>query len=214
MFLGHFAVALAAGRREKHLRLGTGFLAAQWPDAIWPAFLLAGIERVSIVPGDTAFTPLRFDHYPWSHSLVAVAAWAALFAAVIFARTRSRTASALAAVLVLSHWVLDVASHRPDLPVGLDGPMLGLGLWNSVAATVIVETALFAGAVAYYARARPTGKGFWALIAVLALIYVANIVGPPPPSVTAVAVSCLVLMPVLFYWGNRAGAQRIGVQKP
>jgi len=203
MFLGHFVVALAASRREKQLRLGTSFLAAQWPDAIWPAFLLAGIERVSIVPGDTAFTPLRFDHYPWSHSLVAVAAWAALFAAILFWRTRSRTASALAGILVVSHWVLDVASHRPDVPVGPDGPMLGLGLWNSVAATVIVETTLFVGAVAYYARGRATGKGFWALVAVLAAIYVANIAGPPPPSVMAIAVSCLVLMPVLWFWGNR-----------
>lgn len=206
MFLGHFAVALAASRREKDLRLGTSFLAAQWPDAIWPAFLLAGVERVSIVPGDTAFTPLRFDHYPWSHSLLAVAAWAALFAGVVFARTRSRLAAALAAALVASHWVLDVASHRPDVPVGLDGPMLGLGLWNSVAATVIVETAIFAGAVAYYARGRATGKGFWALIALLAVIYVANVAGPPPPSVTAIAVSSVVLIPVLWFWGNRVDA--------
>jgi membrane-bound metal-dependent hydrolase YbcI (DUF457 family) len=208
MFLGHFAVALAASRREPGLRLGTSFLAAQWPDAIWPAFLLAGIERVSIVPGDTAFTPLRFDHYPWSHSLVAVAAWASLFAAATFIRGRNRTASALAAVLVVSHWVLDVASHRPDVPVGPDGPMLGLGLWNSVAATLIVETTLFVGAVAYYARGRATGKGFWALVAVLAAISIANAVGPPPPSVVAIAVSCLVLVPVLWFWGNRVDTRR------
>src|SRR5215208_6405538 len=90
MFLGHFAVALAASGRQPRLRLGTSMLAAQWPDALWPALLLAGIERVSIVPGDTAFTPLRFDHYPWSHSLVAVVAWAVLFATVLFVRTGSR----------------------------------------------------------------------------------------------------------------------------
>lgn len=203
MFLGHFAVALAASRREKNLRLGTSLLAAQWPDAVWPAFLLAGIERVSIVPGDTAFTPLRFDHYPWSHSLIAVVAWAGLLGAALLARTRSRAAAALAALLVASHWVLDVASHRPDVPLGLDGPMLGLGLWNSVAATVIVEGAMFAAAVAYYARGRAVGKGFWSLVAVLAVIYAANIVGPPPPSVTAVAVSVLILVPVLWFWGNR-----------
>jgi membrane-bound metal-dependent hydrolase YbcI (DUF457 family) len=204
MFLGHFAVALAASRREKDLRLGTSLLAAQWPDAVWPAFLLAGIERVSIVPGDTAFTPLRFDHYPWSHSLVAVMAWAALFAAAMLARKRSRAAAALAFVLVISHWLLDVASHRPDVPLGPHGPMLGLGLWNSVAATVLVEGTLFAAAVAYYARGRAAGKGFWALIATLAVIYTANVVGPPPPSVAAVAVSVLVLVPVLWGWGNRA----------
>ncbi len=209
MFLGHFAVALAASGRERRLRLGTSVLAAQWPDTLWPAFLLAGVERVSIVPGDTAFTPLRFDHYPWSHSLVAVVAWAALFGATLFVRTRSRAAALLSAALVISHWILDVITHRPDVPLGPEGPMLGLGLWNSVAATVIVESLMFAGAVAYYARRRTTGAGFWTLIAVLVAIDVANILGPPPPSVTAIAGSCLVLMPVVWFWGNRvSGAER------
>jgi hypothetical protein len=207
MFLGHFAVAVAASGREPRLRLGTSMLAAQWPDALWPAFLLAGIERVSIVPGDTAFTPLRFDHYPWSHSLVAVVAWAAVFAAVLITRTRSRAVAGWAAVLVVSHWLLDVASHRPDVPLGPQGPMLGLGLWNSVAATVMVESALFVGALVYYASRRPTRPAFWALIALLVVIDVANIVGPPPPSVTAIAVSCLVLMPVIWLWGNRVSAE-------
>jgi hypothetical protein len=207
VFLGHFAVAIAASRREKRLRLGTSFLAAQWPDAIWPAFLLAGIERVSIVPGDTAFTPLRFDYYPWSHSLVADVLWAAAFGAVLFLRTRSAGAAAWAGALVVSHWVLDAASHRPDVPVGVHGPMVGLGLWNSVPATVIVESALFAGAVLYYARGRVVGRGFWALMALLTLIDVANILGPPPPSVTAVTVSMLGLIPVLFFWGNRVSAR-------
>lgn len=206
MFLGHFAAALGASAREPRLRLGTGMLAAQWPDTLWPVFLLAGVESVSIVPGDTAFTPLRFDHYPWSHSLVAVVAWSVLFGALMLTRTRNRGVALLSAALVASHWVLDVASHRPDVPLGFEGPMLGLGLWNSVPATVIVESLMFAGAVLYYARRRVTGKGFWALVGLLVVIDVANILGPPPPSVTAIAVSCLVLMPALWLWGNRVSA--------
>jgi membrane-bound metal-dependent hydrolase YbcI (DUF457 family) len=203
VFLGHFAVALAASRSEPRLRLGTSMIAAQWPDAIWPVFLLVGLERVSIVPGDTAFTPLRFDHYPWSHSLVAVFGWACFVTGIVLGATQSRRAAALAWLAVASHWVLDVISHRPDMPVKPDGPMLGLGLWNSVAATLIVEGAMFAAALAYYARGRELGRGFWTLIALLVVIYVANIVGPPPPSVTAIAVSCLVLIPALWFWGNR-----------
>jgi membrane-bound metal-dependent hydrolase YbcI (DUF457 family) len=211
MFLGHFAVGLAASRKEPGLRLGTALLASQLPDAVWPVLLLAGVERVSIVPGDTAFTPLRFDHYPWSHSLVAVSAWAVIFGAALFAQSRRRTAGALAAAAVVSHWVLDAASHRPDVPVGLHGPMVGLGLWNSVAATLVVEGALFAAAVAYYARGRARGPGaaFWSLIALLVVLYLANAFGPPPPSVTAVAVSVIVLIPILWLWGNRADASEV-----
>jgi hypothetical protein len=206
MFLGHVAVGLAASAKEPRLRLGTAILAAQWADTAWPVFVLTGLERVSIAPGDTAVTPLRFDHYPWSHSLLMLVLWGVAFGAAIFWRTGARAPALLAGAAVVSHWVLDAASHRPDMPIGLGGPKVGLGLWNSVAATAIVEGALFALALAYYARRRAPGRGFWILIAILTALYVANLAGPPPPSVTAVAVSALLLAPLLWWWGNRVDA--------
>jgi membrane-bound metal-dependent hydrolase YbcI (DUF457 family) len=203
MFLGHLAVGLAAGAREPRIRLGTAVLAAQWADALWPVLVLAGVERVAIAPGDTVVTPLRFDHYPWSHSLLALAVWAAAFGAAIHARTRVRSAAMLAGAAVLSHWLLDFASHRADMPIGLAGPKVGLGLWNSLPATVAVEGGLFVAAVAYYARRRAVTRGFWILIATLGAIYAANLAGPPPPSVTAVVVSAVLLVPLLLWWANR-----------
>jgi hypothetical protein len=203
MFLGHFAAGLLASRHEPRLPLGTAFLAAQLPDAIWPFLLLAGVERVEIAPGDTAFTPLRFTHYPWSHSLLMVLLWG-LAAGFVYRRLgRSRPASLLLIALVLSHWVLDVASHRPDVPVLPGGPLLGLGLWSSVAATLLVEGLFFLGAVVLYAKSRSPGRGFFALVALLIFIYAANLLGPPPPSVIAIAVSLIALVPILWWWGNR-----------
>lgn len=190
MFLGHFAAGILGSRTEPRLPLGTAMLASQLPDAVWPVLLLAGIERVTIAPGDTAATPLRFDHYPWSHSLLAIAVWGSAVGALYAWRTRSRRAGVLVTLLALSHWVLDVISHRPDVPVvPWGGPKLGLGLWNSVPGTIAVELALL-------------------LVGVLVVIYVGNIFGPPPPNVTAIAVSALVLFPVLWYWGNRVDGGR------
>ena len=204
MFLGHFALGLLASRSEPRLPLGTAFLAAQLPDAIWPFLLLTGAETVEIAPGDTAFTPLRFTHYPWSHSLLMVLLWG-LAAAFVYRRLgRTSRASFLVFALVLSHWVLDFVSHRPDVPVFPTGPFLGLGLWYSVAATVLVEGLLFLGAVVLYAKSRAPGKGFWGLVALLLVIYAANLLGPPPPNVIAIAVSLIVLVPILWWWGNRA----------
>jgi membrane-bound metal-dependent hydrolase YbcI (DUF457 family) len=203
MFLGHVAVGLAASAREPRLRLGTAVLAAQWADTVWPVLVLAGVERFTIAPGDTAVTPLRFDHYPWSHSLVALALWSAAFAVVIRARTGAALAAGLAGAAVLSHWLLDFVSHRPDMPIGIGGPKVGLGLWNSVPATVAVEATLFGAAIAHYLRRRAVTKGFWILIAVLSAAYVANLAGPPPPSVTAVVASAIVLVPILWWWANR-----------
>lgn len=82
MFIGHFALALGAKRVAPAVSLGTLFLAAQLADLVWPTLLLAGVETVEIRPGVTAFTPLDFISYPYSHSLVALLGWALLFAVV------------------------------------------------------------------------------------------------------------------------------------
>jgi hypothetical protein len=211
VFLGHFAASIAASRTEPRLPLGTSFILGQLPDVLWPAFLLAGIERVTIAPGDTAFTPLRFDRYPWSHSLAFVVFWACVAGAIVWWRGRAVRPALLGGLLVVSHWVLDAASHRPDVPVFPSGPFVGLGLWNSVAATLIVEGLMFAAAVFFYARDRRVTKGFWWLMGVLVALYLVNLVGPPPPSVPAIAISCLVLMPILWWWGNRVGNDRAPV---
>lgn len=203
MFLGHFALGLAASRAEPRLRLGTAFLAAQLPDAIWPYLLLAGAERVAIAPGDTVMTPLRFESYPWSHSLLMVGVSGATLA-LVASRGRPGRAAWLLALLALSHWALDFVSHRPDMPLWPGGgPLLGLGLWNSRAGTLAVECGLFAVGVALYARGRRVGVGFWVLILTLAAIYAANVLGPPPPGVTAIAASMIVAVPLVALWGNR-----------
>src|SRR5688572_21415975 len=189
MFVGHFALGFALKRIEPRVSLATAFLAAQLADTIWPVLVLTGVERVAIAPGDTAVTPLRFDSYPWSHSLLTLAAFGGIFAGVHYAFHRRARAAALLGLLVISHWVLDFLSHRPDMPLTpWTQQKVGLGLWNSVIATVAVEGALFAGSVALALRATQPrdaiGRwGFYGFVAFLALVYVSNLFGPPPPSI-------------------------------
>jgi hypothetical protein len=193
MFIGHFGVAFAAKRFAPRLSLGTGFLAAQFIDLLWPTLLLLGLESVRIAPGATAVTPLVFEHYPFSHSLLAVLGWAALLGASVGAVRRSAALGATVAVLVLSHWMLDALVHVPDLPLapGLDA-LVGLGLWNSLPATLAVEVPLFAIGVWLYARstraADRTGRlALPALVAFLTLVYLGNLFGPPPGAVREIA---------------------------
>src|SRR5262252_6972453 len=132
MFIGHYAVGLAAKRLEPRLSLAVLLAAPQVLDLLWPIFVLTGVERVEVAPGETAFTPLRFDSYPWSHSLVMSIVWGVAFGAILRVRGASIRAAAIAAALVASHWVLDFATHRPDMPLWPGGgPLLGLGLWKS-----------------------------------------------------------------------------------
>ena len=117
MFIGHIALALAAKRATPRASLATLFLAAQWADVIWPIFLAVGLEQVRIQPGNTAFTPLDFVSYPYSHSLFALIVWGVLFGVVYRAVAGGRNTLWVLAALVISHWVLDWVTHRPDMPL-------------------------------------------------------------------------------------------------
>ncbi|HEX2219263.1 MAG TPA: hypothetical protein VHG35_10695 [Gemmatimonadales bacterium] len=217
MFLGHFGVAFALKRAQPKLSLGTLFLAVQLPDLLWGAFLLLGWERVRIDPGYTAVTPLEFVEYPISHSLVGMTAWALVGAAIYYSwptRDTSRhwQAAALVGLAILSHFLLDLIVHVPDLPVsGADSPRLGLGLWNQPVVTLLLELATLAAGVAVYVAYRsirhPVRPGRLAsLVLVLVAVYLLSFFGPPPPSVTAIAVTDLVGLLVLVAfaaWADR-----------
>lgn len=206
---------MAAKPVAPRLGLGTLILAAQWDDGIWPLFLLLGIEQVRIVPGITAASPLDFVSYPFSHSLVADLVWATLIGGFYAWRTRDRQGAGWIAALVLSHWVIDALSHRPDVPLWPEGPVVGAGLWNHFAATVIVELAALAIGALMFARAtlardRLGTLLLWSLVGFLALLYLASAFGPPPPSATALAVTSLAgwLFVAWGYWIDRHRAPR------
>jgi len=211
MFIGHFGLALAAKRVAPRTSLGTLAAASQWVDLVWPVLLLAGVERVRIAPGNTAVTPLDFEYYPWTHSLAAVLAWALLFGAVYFVRTRYLRGAVTVASLVASHWALDALTHRPDLALAPGGSArIGLGLWNSVAGTVAVEGAIFVAGVASYATfTRPRNAAgvisLWSLLAFLGILYAANLFGGPPPSASAIGWVGLSmwLLVAWFAWADR-----------
>jgi hypothetical protein len=191
VFIGHFALGFAAKRAAPPLSLAVLFVAAQFADLLWPVLLAAGVESVRIAPGNTAFTPLDFISYPWSHSLLLLVIWGLALGTLVQARTSVRHSLALITALVVSHWLLDWLTHRPDMPLYPGGAKIGLGLWNSVSATVMVELTMLAAGLAVYARAtRPRdAAGRWGLVAFvvfLLIVYAANLLGPPPPSIRAI----------------------------
>jgi len=197
MFIGHFAVGFALKRVAPRTSLGTLMFAPQMADMLWPWFLLLGWERVRIDPGNTAFTPLAFDSYPFSHSLVMLIVWGAILGAAYFFKTRRPDVALWLCAAVVSHWVLDWITHRPDMPLApWSATKVGLGLWNSVPATIVIESAMFAAGVWVYlhgtrARGRTGTVLLWAYVVALAGTYVANIVGPLPPDPRSLALFAL-----------------------
>jgi len=212
MFIGHFALGFASKRVAPRCSLAVLLAAPLLADLLWPLFLLLGLERVEIHASSNPFLTLTFLSYPWSHSLVMGLAWAALFAGIYYASTRYERGAWVIAALVVSHWVLDVVTHRPDMPVSPWGSTLfGFGLWESVPATVVAESVMFFAGVWLYttgtvARDRIGRYASWGLVAFTVLGYVMSLLPATPPSVTAIgwtALSLGILTTLWAWWADR-----------
>jgi len=218
MFLGHFGVAFGMKRVEPKLSLGTLFLATTLVDLAWGVFLLTGWERATIVPGLTAANPIQFVSYPITHSLLAAFGWGAFAAIIVYSWPTRDTSkhhwlkALIVAVVVASHWFLDLVVHIRDLPlVGDHSTKFGFGLWRSIPATIAVELLVFGAGVFVYFRWRSRGSSgiSWrvaALAGLLLALFFANILGPPPPSMTMVAIADIagmIILVALAVWADR-----------
>ncbi len=210
MFVGHLAVSFGAKVLEPKAPLSALIAATFGLDLLWPLFLLTGIEVVSVAPGNTAFTPLAFDSYPWSHSLLLAVVWGGIGAALTYGLMQNRRIGFLVGAVIVTHWILDFATHRPDLPLWPGGPEVGLGLWNSIPATLTIEGGLLIAAVVVFVRAFAprdnSGRwSFWTLVGLASLIWASQPWSPPPPTSNAVAgvVLTLWLLPLWGRWIDR-----------
>jgi hypothetical protein len=197
MFVGHYAVGLAAKKFAPRTSLGVLIAAPILLDLLWPIFLLVGWEQVSIEPNTNPFLRLYFDSYPISHGLVAVIAWATLFASIYFGVARYLAGAIVIWIGVVSHWLLDLVVHRPDLPLYVGSSRLfGFALWNHRWITMAVELVIFAIGVALYlfstrAKDKIGNFAFWAFVLVLLAFYGFAAFGPPPKSVKQLAIAAL-----------------------
>lgn len=198
MFVGHFAVGFAAKRVAPQAPLGWLVLAPIFLDVLWPVFVLGGIEHARIVPGITELVPIDLYDMPWSHSLAMAIVWSVVLAIAYRVRHTDRRGALVIAIGVFSHWVLDWITHRPDMGIapGVE-TRLGLGLWDSIPGTLIVELSIVAIAIALYVQTTQPkdGAGRWGLVAIVAFLlvaYFATAFGPLPPSMRAVTIGSLV----------------------
>jgi hypothetical protein len=194
MFVGHYAVALAAKRFSPRTSMGVLFIAVQLLDVIWAPLVLLGVEHARVVPGLLPASALDLYDMPWTHGLVAAIAWS------WFAFRFSK--NAVLGACIFSHWVLDFVAHRPDLPLFRGGTRVGLGLWRFREATFLVEAALLIGGFLIYQRStRPrTPAGEYAMkayVGLLILLEAYNLYGPVPANIQQVAISAEVAYVVL-----------------
>ena len=205
MFIGHFGVGFGLKCIAPRVSLALLIAATVWADILWTLFLLFGWEHARISVGDTRWTPLDFYDYPCSHSLLFLVLWATALA-LVYRAYRADLAGANAVWIgVVSHWVLDWITHRPDMPLYPNGRRFGLSLWNSIPGTLIVELPLFLAGVWLYARCtrardRIGRIAFWAYVALLLLLYFGDRFGDPPESMRVIAVAGLLATLAFLAW--------------
>ena len=220
MFIGHYGVSLAAKRFAPRASLGVFFLGAQLLDVLFATFVLGGIEKLRIVPGFTKMNPYDLYSMPYSHSLIGSVLWSAL-GALAFAALAKRaipdakervTAALVFAVVVLSHFVLDVPVHTPDLPLGFDPDTakIGLGLWNQPDIAVVMELGiLVAGGALYLGLTRPLEGGETATRVTAGVLILLTIATPflpapgGPASFAAQALAGYAALAALAEWMDR-----------
>jgi membrane-bound metal-dependent hydrolase YbcI (DUF457 family) len=211
MFIGHFGPGLAVKKVAPQLSLGTLVFASMFIDLLWPIFILFGFEWVEVDPGNTIVTPLNFVHYPISHSLLGVIIWALLFGGIYFFIKKNVKNAFLPGALVVGHWILDLFTHRPDLPLlPWSETKVGFGLWNSLWGTIVVEGLIFIGGAYLYIHStralnRKGSYGLWLFLGFLIVIYIGGLFGPPPPSPEPIVIAGLAQWLFVFwaYWIDR-----------
>jgi hypothetical protein len=211
VFVGHYSAALAAKALGPRIPLAALFLAVQLVDVAWTLLVLLGVERVRIVPGLTASSPLDLVYMPFTHSLPAALLWGAA-AGLAWRRIVGGDARAawLVAAAVGSHWLLDFLVHRPDLPLWGDSAKVGLGLWDHRSLALALELGLVAAAAALLWRRVPAARAYvpW-LCAGLTVLQLASLFGPVPGSPQAFVATALAL-----FLGVAAAAHWLEVRAP
>lgn len=214
MLMGHYAAALAAKAAVPRAPLWSYVLAAQLVDILWTLLIVVGLEQARIdttLPG----APLHLDHMPWSHSLPAALFWSLLAFGVSYKLLRlPRTAAFAVAAVVLSHWVLDLLVHRPDLALGVGNIKLGFSMWNVPVTETTFEIGLLGLAALLWAGQQGrSGLLLWpaaTFFVVLVFLQIVSQIMPTPETTTELAFSTLSLyvsMTVLAFFLERRNAR-------
>lgn len=212
MFIGHYGIALVLKKAYNGLSIGWLFIAVQLVDIVWTILVLLGVEKVAIVPGITKVNPLDFYYYPYTHSLIAFFFWSFLvFIICYFIKNKSGLSrfkfGLILAFVVFSHFLLDVITHRPDIPLaGEESVKIGFGLWNHVAFSYILEAVIFIVGFWLYFKSgllkTTKRKAAFLIFAVsLLVLNLINLLGSPPSDTNIVALSGLSLYIVIALFG-------------
>jgi membrane-bound metal-dependent hydrolase YbcI (DUF457 family) len=184
LIAGHFGFAAIVKSRAPRVPLWSLMLATVWLDIIFIPLFLGRIETLTPVPGLAGGYGQNIIHADYTHSILGALVLSAFFG-LLFAPRWGRQCAAVIGFVAFSHWLLDLVTHRHDLPIlpGNAGHLarLGFGLWQFPAASIVLEFLLvLLGAWLYWRSASvvtaQAGKGRNRAILSAALILACGVI--------------------------------------
>jgi membrane-bound metal-dependent hydrolase YbcI (DUF457 family) len=167
----HSATALFIKRRFPSVPMIPVLVSVQAMELAWVALNYLGVEHTTTNATVQSVADIHLAYIPYSHSVATVTA-AALAAWWIIERGLGRRALGRAvAIGIVSHLVLDVATHAPDIALwpGSPFPQLGTGMYSAAPAAAFVVELLY-GVLCWWIY-----RGSTALLSVLVAGNLANV---------------------------------------
>ncbi len=166
--INHIATALILKKKFPSAPLLGLIIATEATELLWVGLNLVGLERTILAQDFSSVSDVHLVHMPFSHSIV-MPILLALFVGAVIRWYGGRTAALVAvamALAVVSHILLDLVVHAPDIPLAplLDDPKFGTGLYAGLPLlSLALETAW--GLYCWYVF-----RGSWKLFGLIVLL--------------------------------------------
>jgi membrane-bound metal-dependent hydrolase YbcI (DUF457 family) len=161
----HSATALLIKRRFPAVSMTPLLVSVQAMELAWVALNYLGVEHTTTSATVRSVADIHLAYIPYSHSVATVTA-AALVAWWAIERGLGRHALGRAvAIGIVSHLVLDIATHAPDIALWPGSPFgrLGLGLYSGAPAVAFVVELMY-GVLCWWIY-RGSRVLFWVVVA-------------------------------------------------
>jgi hypothetical protein len=169
--INHAATALIIKRRFPAAPMVLLLISVQLMELLWVLFNYVGLEKTTTEASVKSVSDIHLAFMPYSHSIVSAVAMAVMVW-LIFAKGLGKPAVGVAlGIGVLSHLVLDLITHAPDIQIApyINEPKFGLGLYGAAPLAAFVVEILY-GIFCWWVY-----RGGRALFAVVVFFNLANL---------------------------------------
>lgn len=143
--INHAATALLIKRKFPAAPMIWLLICVQLMEILWVLLNYVGLERTTTEPTVKSVSDIHLIFMPYSHSIASALGLAVLAWLAVAKGLRKADAGLALGAGVVSHLILDLITHAPDIALapGMGHPKLGLGLYGAAPTAAFVVEAVY-----------------------------------------------------------------------